>query len=243
MLFQKETGLLLATASITFAGFYAIATAMPSQFTDRYGLTEIQVGLTYLPLAGGSIIAACIAAPMMTWNYRRHCAKLCLPYDRTRQMDLSDFPIEKVRLEVGIPLVGIGALSLIAWGWAMQAHTPLAVPLLFSMFLGVGMVGFNNTTNVLLVDIHPGKPGTAIAANNFTRCLLGAATSAAIVPMIDGITIGWSFTLLGALYALCMPVLWWIMIKGINWRTELKKKRVRKMAKVVDSTEYTNGER
>jgi hypothetical protein len=225
LILQKETGLILGSASITFAGFYAIAAAMPSQFGKRYGLSETEIGLMYLPLAVGSIGAATIAGPLLSRNYRRHCAKMGRPFDRSRQMDLSDYPIEKARLEVGIVLMTLAGASLIAWGWAMQAHAHLAVPIIVSGCLGIGMVGFNNAVNALLVDIHPGKAGTAAAANNFTRCLLGAGVSAAIIPMIDGIGIGWTFTIMGGLNFLSLPIVWLIMTKGLKWRAELRAKQ------------------
>jgi hypothetical protein len=94
--------------------------------------------------------------------------------------------------------------------------------------MGVGIVGFNNTTNSLLIDIHPGKPGTASAANNLTRCLVGAGASAAIIPMIDAMGIGWAFTLVGGLYVLGCPILIALMVWGVKWREELRVKRERK---------------
>lgn len=227
MLLQKETGVLLGTASITFAGFYSLAAAMPSQFGGRYGLNEIEVGLLYLPLAFGSIVAATVVGPLLGWNYRRHCAKLGLPFDRTRQLDLSEFPIERARLEVGIVLIGLAGIALVAWGWAVDAHAHLAVPVIISSILCVGMIGFNNAISVLLVDIHPGKAGTATAANNLTRCLLGAAVTALVVPMINGIGIGWTFVILGGLNILCLPLVWLVMTKGMKWRTELRQKQAR----------------
>lgn len=225
LILQKETGLLLGTASITFAGFYSIATAIPSQFSGRYGLSELQVGLMYLPLAIGSIVAATVVGPLLSWNYRRHCAKLGLQLDRTRQMDLADFPIERARLEVGIVLISLAGVSLVSWGWAVDAHAHLAVPIIISGILCIGMIGFNNAISVVLVDIHPGKAGTATAANNFTRCLLGAAISALIVPMINGIGIGWTFTAMGSLNIMCLPLVWLVMGKGVRWRAELARKR------------------
>lgn len=224
MILQKETGVLLGTSSITFAGFYAIATAMPSQFSSRYGLNETEVGLMYLPLAAGSIITAAVVGPLMGWNFRRYCAKLGLPFDPSRQMDLSAFPIERVRLEIGVYMISLAGACIIAWGWSMDAHAHLAVPIVVSVVMCFGMMGYNNTIHVLLVDIHPGKPGTATAANNFLRCLLGAGVSAAIVPMIDGIGIGWTFTILGGINVLCIPFIWLIMGRGIRWRAELEAK-------------------
>ncbi|KPM38024.1 hypothetical protein AK830_g8516 [Neonectria ditissima] len=224
MLFQKETGLLLAFGSIVFAGFYCIATAMPTQFEESYGFNTVEVGLMYLPLAVGSIIAALAVGPLINYNFKRHCEKLGIPFDRSRQQDLSDFPVERARLEVGFPLLGLTAVSLIAWGWSLDAEAHPAVPGVLSAIVGVGMIGLNNTTNALLVDIHPGKAGTATAANNLARCLVGAGATAAIVPMINAMGVGWAFTLIGGLLFLCCPALVALMVWGPKWRRELKAK-------------------
>ncbi|UKZ83217.1 hypothetical protein TrVFT333_011022 [Trichoderma virens FT-333] len=236
MLLEKETGLLLSTSSLIFAGFYCIATAMPTLFKDLYGYDEITVGLMYLPLAFGSILAAMIVGPGINWNYKRHCQKLGIPLDRSRQQDLSNFPIERVRLEIGLPLLGVSGLSLIGWGWAMKSVVHVSVPCIISCLMGMGMIGFNNTSNTLLVDIHPGKAGTATAANNFTRCLVGAGASAAIVPLMDAIGVGWSFTMLGLIYAVCSLPLMLIMLKGISWRAEKKAKEERKQKKKEETS-------
>ncbi|KAM4066175.1 major facilitator superfamily protein [Hirsutella rhossiliensis] len=224
MLFEKETALLLWTGSIVFAGFYCVASAMPILFSHRYGFDEIKVGLMYLPLAAGSVGAASLVGPLINWNFRRHCAKLGIPCDRSRQQDLSGFPVERARLEIGLPLLAVGGASLIGWGWAVNATVHVAVPCVISVIFGMGMIGYNNTTNVLLVDLHPGKAGTATAANNLTRCLVGAGASAAIVPMMDAMGVGWSFTLVGGLYLLCFAPLLAIMSHGMQWRAELATK-------------------
>ncbi|KAM0389148.1 hypothetical protein ACHAQC_009026 [Fusarium culmorum] len=228
MLFEKETGLLLGFSSICFAGFYCVAAAMPSLFEDLYGFNEVQNGLMFLPIAAGSIIAAFIVGTFTNRNYKRHCDKLGIPYERSKQQDLSSFPIERARLEIGFPLLLLAAVMVIAWGWAVDAKTNVAVPCVISGLMGVGIVGFNNTVNSLLIDIHPSKAGTASAANNLTRCLVGAGASAAIIPMIDAMGVGWAFTLVGGLYILGCPILIILMIWGKKWREELRVQRERK---------------
>ncbi|TWU78484.1 hypothetical protein ED733_008956 [Metarhizium rileyi] len=129
LLFEEETSLLLWTSSLVFAGYYYIATVMPSIFSKRYGYSVIQIGLVYLSLAFGSIGAASIVRPAINWNYKCHCAHSGVPYDRSRQKDLSTFPVEKVCLEIGLPLAVPRTDELdrlIGWGWAMHAvaHGP-----------------------------------------------------------------------------------------------------------------------
>src|SRR3569833_499311 len=145
--FQKEIGLLLVFSSLLFSGFYAIATAMPLQLSENYGYSDLTVGLMYLPTAGGSIVAAFAVGPAINWNYRRHARKLGLPVEKSRQQDLTNFPIERARLEVGNPLLFLAAAVMLVWGWAIdhRAHPALLCVLLF--LNGVGMMGFNNAAN------------------------------------------------------------------------------------------------
>ncbi|RBA10039.1 hypothetical protein FPRO05_05975 [Fusarium proliferatum] len=179
MLFEKETGFLLGFSSICFAGFYCIATAMPTLFKEIYGYNELEIGLTFLPMAAGSVIAAFIVGAFTNRNFKRHCEKQGIPYERSKQQDLSGFPIERARLEIGFPLLMLAAATLVCWGWAVHTRAHIAVP----------------------------KAGTASAANNLTRCLIGAGASAAIVPMIDAMGTGWAFTLVGGLYVLVATAL------------------------------------
>ncbi|KAG5940621.1 hypothetical protein E4U59_002328 [Claviceps monticola] len=223
LLFEAVNGLLLWTSSVVFAGFYALSTAMPALLARNYGYSEVQVGLMYLPMAVGSIGAATIAGPLINFNFKRHCIKTGVPFERNQQQDLSGFPLERARLEIGLPFLGLAGASLIGWGWAMHAITHVAVPCVLSFILGIGMVGFNNSTNILLVDFNPGKAGTATAANNLTRCLVGAGMSAAIIPMIDAMGVGPAFTLIGGLYFVSISPLLVLLRYGMRWRVKAAK--------------------
>ncbi|KAI1340217.1 major facilitator superfamily transporter [Xylariaceae sp. FL0016] len=218
ILFEKEMFLLLGYSSFIYAAFYAIATALPAQFSDLYGFDELTVGLMYLPFSGGAIIAAVVMGKLQNWNYRRHCKLKNVPFDRTRQQDLAAFPIEKARLEVSIPLLAVFTVLLIAWGWAIEYRAPLAVPIVLLLLIGITLVGFSNAANTLIVDINPGSAGAATAANNFTRCLIGAAATAVINPMMNSIGSGWSFTIIALIFAGLSPCLWFVMKNGVQWR-------------------------
>lgn len=220
----KEMSLLLLSSAIVFAGFYAISTAMPALLLDTYGLDNFRVGLMFLPLAGGSIVSAFLMGKLINWNYRRHCRKLGVPLERKKQQDLADFPIEKARLEVSVPLLLLSVAVVMAWGWAFQYNAHIAVPCVLLFLLGIGLIGFNNTTSVLIVDVNPGHAGSATASNNLTRCLTGAVASAVIAPMINGIGAGWAFFIMGVLYLAGLPMIYVIMKHGMRWRMEEQEK-------------------
>ncbi|KAH8882936.1 major facilitator superfamily transporter [Thozetella sp. PMI_491] len=224
LLFQKELGLVLGYSSILMGGFYAIATAMPSELHALYGFSDIVVGLMYLPMAAGSVVAALFMGRLINWNYQRHARALGLPVDKTRETDLTNFPIEKARLEIAMPLVGLSTAVILAWGWAMQYKAGVAVHCVLLFLMGLALIGANNATNTLIIDINPSKAGAAIAANNLTRCLIGAGASAAISPMINAMGSGWAFTLIGLLYLVFWPSMMLVMKYGIQWRAEFKAK-------------------
>ncbi|ERT01196.1 hypothetical protein HMPREF1624_02438 [Sporothrix schenckii ATCC 58251] len=224
MLFEKQIGLLVGYNAIIFAGFYSISVAMPSQYALIYGYNDLVIGLMYIPMAAGSALTAFVMGPLMNYNYRRHARRLGLPVDKSRQADLADFPIERARLEVGIPLAVLATVVILCWGWVLEKRVSVAIPCVLNFFYGMGMIGFNNATSVLLIDVSPGHAGAAVAANNLARCLLGALFSAVIVPMINKLGIGWAFVLLGLLYAAFLPLMFLLMRNGIRYRREKKAK-------------------
>lgn len=234
MLFEPLLGVLLGYSAIVFAGFYAIATVMPSQFERLYGFDDVKIGLMYLPMAGGSVVAAFVTGPAINWNYRRHARRLGMPLTKGAQDDLSNFPVERARIEVGLPLLGLATAVLFAWGWALQYGAPIAVPCVLLFLMGVGMIGYTNASSVLIVDMYPKKAGAATAANNLTRCLLGAAATGAVSPMIDAIDVGWTFMIFGFLYLAGAPLLLLIMRNGIEWRKKIRAKEERKRVKAEE---------
>ncbi|KXJ87520.1 major facilitator superfamily domain-containing protein, partial [Microdochium bolleyi] len=186
LLVQPSMALLLTYSSLVFANFYCLMTSIPAQFNNpaTYHLNDLQTGLIYLPLGVGTLVGAQITGRLQDWNFKRHCALRGLPYEKKKQLDLSTFPLETARLQVGIPALCLATCVVLVWGWVLEARTHIAVPCVLLFLAGVGLVGFTNSISVVIVDMNPGDAGAATAANNFTRCLVGAAASAAIQPMI-----------------------------------------------------------
>ena len=234
MLFEPLLGVLLGYSAIVFAGFYAIATVMPSQFERLYGFDDVKIGLMYLPMAGGSVVAAFVTGPAINWNYRRHAKRLGMALTKGAQDDISNFPVERARIEIGLPMLALATAVLFAWGWALQYQAPVAVPCILLFLMGVGMIGYTNASSVLIVDMYPKKAGAATAANNLTRCLLGAAATGAVSPMIEAIGVGWTFMVFGFLYMAGAPLLLLIMRNGIEWRGKIRAKEERKRVKAEE---------
>lgn len=231
---DKESGLILFCSGLLVAILYATTTGIPYLFGKIYGFDELQLGLVYIPFGAGSLISAVTTGKAIDWNYRRYAKRHGFPLTKNRHQDLTNFPIEKARLEIALPLLYIGNIGSIAYGWTLNYRTNLAGPLILLFVFGYGSMAAFQVMQILMVDINPGNAASATAANNLFRCLLGAGSTAVVVPMIDKMGIGWAYTFASLVWIALSPSLWLLMKYGPGWRKQKKERENRKdKAKVV----------
>ena len=225
ILFEKEGFLILFYGGLIYAGFYIILAGLPSQLASTYHYNAIQIGLCYLPIGFGAIASRPIVGRVVDWNFRRHARIQGLEIVKSRQQNIDNFPIERARFEVGLPLVYLGCATFIPYGWVMGLeHPPLEAALILLFFSTFTLSGAFQTMNVLIVDCNPASSAAASAANNLTRCLLGAGGVAAVVPLLDKIGSGWTSTLIALVWFL-FSAFWWVAIAwGPRWREEKRKR-------------------
>ena len=228
---QKETGMILLYGGLMYSGYMAVLSTLSTQLSTRYRFNSIQVGLCYLPLGLGSISSRWTVGKLLDWNFRREARIQGMPIQRNRQQDIANFNVERARLTITTPLMYFAALCVLTYGWVMQYHTSLAGPLVMLFFIGLASTGSSNTLSTLVVDINSQSAATAMAASNLCRCLMGAGTTAFVGPLIDAIGIGWTATLIAALWVAFSPLLWAVRFWGYGWRQEATKKRQKKADK------------
>lgn len=140
-------------------------------------------------------------------------------------------------MEIAIPLVLVGAAGLLCYGWLIAKHVSIAGPCAFLFVVGYSITGGFNCMGILLVDMYPGKPATATAANNLVRCLMGAGAAAAVVPLAERIGFGWTVTVAAGIWVAFTPVLGIICVYGPQWRREAREKMERKEEKMHEKEE------
>lgn len=228
IIFDKEVFLILTGNSLVFGSYYAVSTSVTSQFKAMYGFNDVQIGLCFIPVGVGSLVAAYTQGRLADWNYQRHARHQGFIISTNRRQDLAEFPVERARIEVVLPLVILEGLCMIVYGWVLHYQTNLAGPLILLFFIGYTSSATFNILSVLMVDIYQESPATATAANNLTRCWLGAGATAIILPMIEGIGRGWAFTVIGFICFLCAPVLMMVWQWGHNWRRQRQRREEEK---------------
>ncbi|KGO76945.1 Kynureninase [Penicillium italicum] len=224
IVFQKDTGLILFCNALLFAGFYDVSASIPATFNELYGLDDLQVGLCFIPFGLGATIASVVSGKLLDFNYRRLAKQLNFPLTKNRETDLRNFPIEKARLQLAFPLLMLGSISILVFGWFLNCGIHLAAPTCILFLMGLTLTGAFNTIGTLLVDLYPTQAAKATAANNFVRCLLGAGATALIDPMLSAMGRGWCFTFIALVMMATAPMLLIVIRKGPSWREERRMK-------------------
>lgn len=195
----------------------------------------------FIPIGVGGILSALSSGKLVDWNFRRHCKLLGIPVVKNRRQDLSNFPIEKARLQIAFPMFFLAGAFLIIYGWLLTKKFSIAAPVITLFVVGYGLTFTFQVLNVLMVDIYPGKPSVATAANNLFRCEIGAVFTAIILPLINAIGIGWAYTILALMFIGFAPMLLIIMQKGPQWRKEKKAKEDKAKLAKQEKAQLRNG--
>lgn len=173
---------------------------------------------------------------MLDWNYKRIARANKLPIDKHHGASLQNFPIERARLDILWPVLYPGLLAILGYGWALEASTPLAGPLVLLFLIGLCLTAAINSLSTLLVDMYPQSPATVTAGNNIVRCGLGAGATAVVDLMIGKMGKGWCLTFVVGVCLLFSPILMVEGRYGMRWREE------RRMRIAVEGAKKGEGE-
>ncbi|KAJ5596289.1 hypothetical protein N7450_002747 [Penicillium hetheringtonii] len=187
--------IVLIVTGIIMGGNMTVLSSITEIYSSQYNLNILQID----------------------WNYRRMGSKLGNDPTTGEKKSEDLIPVEKARSMITIPLVVLGSLTVLAFGWVLQYAAPLAAPEILLFFVGVGQTGGFISTSTLLVDLHTSQPAAATAANNLVRSFFSAGASAAIDPMLKAMGRGWSFTLVAFILLGTIPFL--LLLCGF-WRSK-----------------------
>ncbi|OOF98443.1 hypothetical protein ASPCADRAFT_165020 [Aspergillus carbonarius ITEM 5010] len=215
---EKETGALIAFTSLLYCGYFAVLSSLSSQLSEKYNYNSLQVGLCYIPYGIGSLTSRWTIGRFVDWNFRRLGKQRGLEVVNNRQVNLIDFPVERARLQITLPMVYLACIFIVGYGWVMNYNVNVAGPLIMLFFTAHTIAGATSTLITLLMDCHVQRAATVTASNTMFRCFLGAGAVAAAVPIIDAIGIGWMGILIAVMWLASSLLLWWVMLRGHDYR-------------------------
>lgn len=209
ILCSKQTVFLIGFLAIYYAVWQMSITAISSLFEERYGLSETQIGLTFIANGAGSIIGTLITGKILNLDYQKvkatfearvHDGSDGIPEseeDRARQ---DDFPIEAARLRL-VPIFAlVQCLSVLVFGWSIQypRRVPIAIPIISTFFSGWTVISTQSIIMTYLVDVFPDRSAAASASINLARCLCAAGGTSFIMPLVNAIGVGPAFSICAA---------------------------------------------
>lgn len=180
-----------ANSALTW-NMYSLLTPIRYVINPRFRLeSPLLSGLFYLAPGAGYLLGTFIGGRMSDQTVIRW-AKI-----------RNDRRIPEDRLRVTVPfLVFVTPGCLILYGWSLEKSfggIPLTVITMFMQ--GVSQMIAFPSINAYCLDAIPGKGAEVTAANFSVRYLAGCVGTAAVLPAIDGIGIGW-FSTITALFVL-----------------------------------------
>lgn len=187
ILFHLKTFSAIMLVAIHYSVWQMVLTALSTLVSDRYHLTETQIGLIFLANGVGSIIGTLVIGKLLDFDYR----KMLKTVGGKEQL----IPIEKARLGTAWIWSGLECASVLVFCWTVDQGVHISVPIISLFVLGWAAISIQSAVSTYLVDIHSGQSASATASLNLLRCLLGAGGTAAIGPLITAIGVGWAFTL------------------------------------------------
>ncbi|OBT66962.1 hypothetical protein VE03_04212 [Pseudogymnoascus sp. 23342-1-I1] len=182
-----------------FSGFllgilYLFFGAFPLVFRNNHGFTLSQIGLTFLGLLVGMLIALA-TDPLWYKNYRRLI--------KQNENDGGAEPEHRLPPAIaGSVLVPIG---IFMFGWTTYSSVHWIVPIIGSTIFAIGNLLVFTGIFTFLVDAYPQYAASSLAANSFVRSSFAAVFPLFGVQMYNKLGYQWATSVLAFLTVVMMP--------------------------------------
>lgn len=213
----------LASSSLLW-NMYSLLTPIRYSLNPRFNLTSpIQGGLFYLAPGGGYIVGTFIGG-----RYADSVTKKYIVKRGTR--------IPEDRLRSALPFMGIVMpVSMLIYGWSVEKRFGgIPLPVIMMFIQGVAQLFCFPSLNTYCLDVMQAHGAEVIAGNYMIRYVFGAAGTAAVLPAIEKIGVGWWSTISALFMVVSSLVMGCAIIWGRGWREEIDNKRRAKRGKKAE---------
>ncbi|KAK3937506.1 major facilitator superfamily domain-containing protein [Diplogelasinospora grovesii] len=230
-LFEKDVFVTLLFGAVIYTVWSMVTSSTTALFQPRYNLSDLQVGLVFLPNGVGCIAGSCVTGKLLDRDYgiveSQYRAARNLPADVTlgRKKLAADFPVTRARLRSSTYLIVPFVLAVGGYGFSittslLASREGMALPLVLQFVIAFCATAIFTQNSALMVDLFPGASASATAVNNLIRCSIGAAGVGVVQFVIDGIGANFAFLIFAGLSAALSPLLWVEWVRGEDWRRE-----------------------
>ena len=180
--------------SILFGTTYSLYTNFQAIYGGLYGFNTTQVGLMYLGPGLGFMIAVWFIVPKIDTVYNALARKL---------------NNGEAKPEYRLPLANIGAVfipaSLFWFAWTVEYRVHWTVPLLSTVFFGLGQITILNTVQNYYIDSFSKYAASAIAAGAVFRSIVGGILPLGAPALFEKVGYGWGVSVFAFLSVALSP--------------------------------------
>lgn len=195
MFLSPICGLMSLYMAFVYAILYLLFTTFTFVFEDNYHFSQGTVGLVYIGCGVGMLLGLALLGAssdrVMQWLANKHNNGVIKPEYRLPMLMYTG------------PTIPLG---LFLYGWTVQYTIQWAVPLLGTLFVGVGLIAAFMCINTYLVDTFTRYAASAMAANTVLRSLFGALFPLFGLQMYNKLGLGWGNSLLGFIALAMCPI-------------------------------------
>lgn len=231
---NKDVAVLLFYGALVYAVWSMVTSSTTTVLLREFPtLTDLELGLCFLPNGLGCVIDSTITGKIMDYNYKRVEKQYKLKNEialKTHIKGDPNIPYEHACLAPMLHLTVVFILSVCLYGASYElndinrfATANLLISLLLQFFIAYTTTATFSINSALLVDCFPRGAAGATAVNNLARCTLGAIGVSVIEPMIEAIRIRNTFFVLGEIVLLFRPLVWAEWKWGQSWRMQREK--------------------
>ncbi|KAH7227210.1 major facilitator superfamily domain-containing protein [Fusarium redolens] len=194
--------------ALVYATLYLFFQAYPIIFQGVYQLSSSEVGLTYLPITAGSIVALGLFLGYSSY----HSSAMKVGAAWANKIEYRRLPLACA----GGPLI---VASLFWLGWTSYSEIHAAVPSMSGLLFGAGyLMEFMALLNYI-TDAYRQYSASAQAASSTIRSITAVVLPLAAPPMYENLGIQWACSLL-AFFTLVLTCIPFVFIKyGETLRT------------------------
>lgn len=186
-----------------FAMLFSFFASYSSVFESVYHFDQRSIGLTYIGILVGFLLAVASFGLFDATVYRRAVAKT------------NGNPAPEHRLYAALLGSFLLPIGLFWFAWSSRKDIHWIVPVLAGVPFGWGCLSIFLSTMLYLVDVYQSANGaSAVAANGILRYGFGAAFPLFTVQMYEALGIHWAGSLFAFVSVLLMPVPWIFYFKG-----------------------------
>jgi len=118
---------------------------------------------------------------------------------------------------------------MLIYGWSVEKRVGgIALPVVMMFLQGVAQLFCFPSLNTYCLDVMQGRSAEVVAGNYFMRYMFAAAGSAACLPAVRAIGVGWFSTISAGFLVAGAGATWLTAVKGRDWRVAIEEKKAQR---------------